>query len=113
MGESVMDENIGPAFRHAVKSLGLVEMVIRESTGGQLQCIAKYRNDIVGPWGVGVDADPIAAIAKALAAGEQINADREAGSASKYRRWEEPVQIDLPATEYADVTANEEYEDLL
>lgn len=59
---------LGPALRNAVKNLGLVELVVRESVGG-LQAIAKYRECVSGPWGVGCDEDPVAAIEKALAAG--------------------------------------------
>lgn len=58
-------EQVGPLIRQAVKNLNLVELVVRESVGG-FQAIAKYSQTKDGPWGVGVNEDPIFAIEKAL-----------------------------------------------
>jgi hypothetical protein len=49
--------------------LGLVNLECRDSLGGW-QAIAKYREHVGGPWGVGCDTNMVVAMTKALLAGE-------------------------------------------
>jgi len=60
----------------AVKQDGLQELVVRVSrfeadcvTPACWQAIAKYRGRVSGPWGVGIMANPVAAMRRALVAG--------------------------------------------
>ena len=63
----------------AVRDDGLEELVVRVSAYAHLaaaigepaawQAVAKYRGRMSGPWGVGVRANPAAAIRAALEAG--------------------------------------------
>ena len=46
---------------------GLNEVVLRESVGGW-QAIAKFHGALTGPWNVGCDTDPVAALKQALSA---------------------------------------------
>lgn len=45
---------------------GMQEIILRRSAGDTWQVVAKYQGQMGGPWKVGVDADPIAAIRKAF-----------------------------------------------
>lgn len=67
-----LEEQIVEAFKHE----GLQELTIRVSrfeadcvTPAAWQAIAKYQGRISGPWGVGVMANPVAAMRRALEAG--------------------------------------------
>ncbi len=41
------------------------------------QAIAKYRGRVSGPWGVGIMANPVAAMRRALVAGRAPQANQE------------------------------------
>ncbi len=53
---------------------GLHELVLRESVGGW-QAIAKFHGSLMGPWNVGCDTDPVAALTKALSAAPETPTD--------------------------------------
>lgn len=63
--------DLAATIRDHWKNLGLRELKVIESLGGQ-QAIAKYEDIITGPWGVGCDPDPVTAIERALAKGAAI-----------------------------------------
>lgn len=60
--------DVGAAIRAAHKNYRLVELVVRESVRG-FQCIIKYDQNQLGPWGIGCDEDPIRAIEEAMRKG--------------------------------------------
>lgn len=63
--------DVGVAIRQAHKNYRLVELVVRESIGG-FQAIVKCDENQCGPWGIGMDEDPIRAIEEAMRKGAVI-----------------------------------------
>jgi ribosomal protein S12 methylthiotransferase accessory factor YcaO len=67
-------KDLADTIRDHWKRFGLIDLEIRESLEC-VQVIAKYRDKVGGPWGVGCDPDPIVAIEKALVAGEDVQTE--------------------------------------